>query len=140
MNSLTSPHFSSPSAPGKHHSTLWFLCAFTNKSYHKGFVFLFLVYFTLRNPWLIHVVTNGRISFFLWVNISVCVCIQHFAYLVICWWKLRLFPYLPIMNNSAKIMYLQIHFKILFPQIALWLLTSTLVRFLFWEESPNCLP
>ena len=58
----------------------------------------------------IHVTANSKISLFLWLSsiplcvrvcVCVCVCITHLLYPFICWWVLRLLPYLGNYKNAA---------------------------------------
>ena len=51
--------------------------------------------------WSMHVIANGRIFFFLWVN-STPFHIPHFLYLFIRCWILRLFPCVDYRNASLN--------------------------------------
>ena len=73
----------------------------TYKWNHTLFVFLWLISLSTILSRSLHVVTNGKISFFFndWVIfhcVCVCVCVSvytlHLLYAFIYWWALRLFP------------------------------------------------
>ena len=77
------------------HCFLYFLDS-TYKWHRKVFVFLCLTYFTYimpSNP--IHVVANGKISFFFFAWVVFCsIYVPLLFYAFICSWTLRLLPYL----------------------------------------------
>ena len=90
----------------------------------------------------IHVVANGKISFFFygWI-VFLCIYIPHLLYPFICWWTPRLLPYLAIVNNSAMNLGYMYPFGLVFsfsldiyPGVEL--LDHTVVLFLvFWGNS-----
>ena len=53
----------------------------------------------------IHIVARGRVAFFL---VDELIMYPYFLYLLICWWTPRLFPYLAIVNNATKKVWMQI--------------------------------
>ena len=56
---------------------------------------VWLISLIIRSSRFIHIISNGRISSFLWLNnILLYIHISHFLYSFICQWKLSLFPYL----------------------------------------------
>ena len=50
------------------------------------FVFLWSISLSIIPSQFIHVDTNGRIIFFLWLNNIHCTYIPHFLYPCLCWW------------------------------------------------------
>ena len=62
---------------------------------------------------------NAKITFFLKAEqysslcVWVCVYISHFLYSLICWWTLRLLPYLTNFNTTALTIKVHVHFQII---------------------------
>ena len=63
------------------------------------FLFVWLISFNLMPSKSIHIVTNGKILFFIWLKY---VCVPHFLYTFVCQWAVRCgFHILAIVNNAA---------------------------------------
>ena len=63
------------------------------------FVFVWLISFSLMPSKSIHIVTNGKISFFIWLK---CAYVPHFLYTFVCQWAVRCgFHILAVVNNGA---------------------------------------
>ena len=79
--------------------SIYFVCFLFHiwvKSYGICFSPSDLFHFSITPLRSICVVKNGKISsFYGWVVfLCVCACLSHLPYAFICWWALRLFPYL----------------------------------------------
>ena len=92
---------------------------------------------------MIHVVTNGKVLFFLWLNNILCVYVPPLLYLLVYWFELRLLPYLGYwtIHSAATIIVVHIFFKLVFfisldkyPEVELLGNTVVLLS-IFWGNS-----
>ena len=113
----------------------------TYKWDHAVFVFLWFISLSITYSRSIHIVANGQISFFLWLNnIHFRYTPQH-LYPFIHQWTLTLFPYLATINNAEMNMGVQVSIFIpldKYPEMEL--LSHMLILFLILVSAPIYIP
>ena len=117
----------------------FFLSYFTYKWYHRVFVFLWLISFNIIPFKSIHIAENGKI-FFLWLSISLCVCIHIFIIHLSVNGHSGCFHILAIVSNVAMNISVHVPFgtgiSVLDLPLGMKFMGHIVVLFLaFWETS-----